>query len=38
MHYEFPAVLGGRIMEGIQLTWTQGRLIDATAGTNQDYL
>lgn len=38
VHYEFPAVLGGRIMDGIQLTWKQGKLVEATAGTNQDYL
>jgi aminopeptidase len=37
-HYEFPAVLGGRIMDGIQLTWKQGRLVDARADTNQDFL
>jgi aminopeptidase len=37
-YYEFPAVLGGRIMDGIQLTWKQGRLVDARADTNQEYL
>lgn len=37
-YYEFPAVLGGRTMDGVQLTWRKGRLVEAIAETNQDYL
>ena len=38
IYFEFPGVLGGRLMHDIRLRWEQGKLIDATAGTNQDYL
>lgn len=36
--FEFPGVLGGRIMENIQLTWEHGKLISATSDTNEEYL
>lgn len=38
IYYEFPGVLGGRIMNDIQLTWDHGKLIEANSSTNQDYL
>lgn len=38
IYYEFPGVLGGRIMDDIQLTWERGKLISATSSTNQEYL
>lgn len=38
IYYEFPAVLGGRIIDDMQLSWEHGRLISATSSTNQEYL
>jgi aminopeptidase len=38
IYYEFPGVLGGRIMNDIQLTWEKGKFISATSSTNQEYL
>ena len=31
-------MLGGRLMHDIRLRWEMGCLVEATAGTNQDYL
>ncbi len=36
--FEQPGVLGGRLMHDLRLRWAQGRLVEATASTNQDYL
>ncbi len=36
--FDFPGVLGGRLMHDICLRWEQGELVEATASTNQDYL
>jgi aminopeptidase len=36
--FEFPGVLGGRLIEGIRLSWKNGSLVEATSRTNQDYL
>jgi aminopeptidase len=36
--FDFPGVLGGRLMHDIHLTWEHGRLVGATAATNQDFL
>ena len=38
IYFEFPGVLGGRLMHDIRLRWEQGHLVEATASTNQDYL
>lgn len=38
IYFEFPGVLGGRLMHGIRLRWEHGHLVEATATTNQDYL
>lgn len=38
IYFEDPGVLGGRLMHDIRLRWQQGRLVEATASTNQDYL
>ena len=38
IYFEFPGVLGGRLMHDIRLRWEQGRLVEASASTNQDYL
>ena len=35
---EFPAVYGGREMSGIRLRFEGGRVVDASAETNEDYL
>jgi aminopeptidase len=36
--FEFPGVLGGRLLHGIRLRWKQGRLVEARASTHQDFL
>ncbi len=38
IYYEFPGVLGGRIMNDIQLTWEKGKMVSTTSSTNQEYL
>jgi len=38
IYFEFPGVLGGRLMHDIRLRWTHGRLVDASASDNQDFL
>lgn len=38
IYFEDPGVLGGRLMHDIRLRWEQGRLVEASASTNQDYL
>ena len=35
---EFPAVYGGREMNGIRLRFEGGKVVDASAETNEDYL
>ena len=35
---EFPAVYGGREMNGIRLRFDGGKVVDASAETNEDYL
>lgn len=36
--FEFPGVLSGRLMHDIRLEWKDGKLVDASSSTNQDYL
>ena len=36
--FEFPGVLGGRLVHGIRLAWRDGQLTAADSRTNQDYL
>jgi aminopeptidase len=38
IYFEFPGVLAGRLMHDIRLRWEQGRLVGASASTNQDFL
>jgi aminopeptidase len=38
IYFEFPGVLGGRLMHDIRLAWKDGRLVKAEASTNQDFL
>jgi aminopeptidase len=38
IYFEFPGVLGGRLMHDIRLCWKTGRLVEASSSTHQDYL
>ncbi len=38
IHFDFPAVFGGKLLHDIRLEWKNGALINASAGTNQDFL
>ena len=36
--FDFPGVLGGRLVHDIRLEWENGNLIHASAGKNEDFL
>jgi aminopeptidase len=36
--FDYPGVLGGRLVHDIRLRWEVGKLVEATASTNQDFL
>ena len=36
--FEFPGVLGGRLIHDIRLRWEGGRLVEAASADNQDFL
>ena len=38
IHFDFPAVFGGKLMHDIRLEWKDGELIHASAGSNEDFL
>jgi len=38
IYFDFPGVLGGRLVHDIRLTWEKGRLVQASSSTNQDFL
>lgn len=38
IYFEFPGVLGGRLMHDVRLRWKQGKLVEACSSTNQDFL
>lgn len=38
IYFEFPGVLGGRLVHDIFLEWKNGKLTKATASQNEDYL
>lgn len=38
IYFEFPGVLGGRLVHDICLRWDDGRLVQATSSSNQDFL
>ncbi|MFB3922913.1 MAG: aminopeptidase [Terriglobia bacterium] len=38
IYFEFPGVLGGRLMHDIRLRWDRGRLLEARSSSNQDFL
>ena len=38
IYFEFPGVLGGRLMHEIHLQWKRGQLVEARSSSNQDFL
>jgi len=38
IYFEFPGVLGGRLVHDMHLHWKKGKLVKATSSTNQDFL
>jgi aminopeptidase len=38
VYFEFPGVLSGRLVPDIRLRWNRGKLVEATASQNQDFL
>jgi aminopeptidase len=38
IYFDFPGVLGGRLVHDIKLRWETGKLVEATSSTNQDFL
>lgn len=38
IYFEFPGVLSGRLVHDIRLRWVNGKLVEATSTTHQDYL
>ena len=36
--FDFPGVMGGRLVENIVLGWQAGRLVEASSATHQDFL
>lgn len=38
IYFEFPGVLGGRLVRDISLTWERGVLVKAESSTEQDFL
>jgi aminopeptidase len=38
IYFDFPGVLGGRLVHGMFLEWQDGRLVKATAESNEDFL
>ncbi len=38
IYFEFPGVLGGRLVPDIRLAWENGVLVSATASRNEDFL
>jgi aminopeptidase len=38
IYFDFPGVLGGRLMHDIRLEWRDGELVGASASRNQDFL
>lgn len=38
IYFDYPGVLGGRLVEGIRLRWEKGKLVEASSKTNQDFL
>jgi aminopeptidase len=38
IYFDYPGVLGGRLVHDIKLCWENGTLVEASSSTNQDFL
>lgn len=38
IYFDYPGVLGGRLVHNIKLRWDNGKLVEASSSTNQDFL
>jgi aminopeptidase len=38
IYFDYPGVLGGRLVHDIKLSWENGKLVNASSSTNQDFL
>jgi len=38
IYFDFPGVLAGRLMYDMRLRWENGKLVEATSSTNQEFL
>lgn len=38
IYFDYPGVLGGRLVHDIKLSWENGKLVNVTSSTNQDFL
>ena len=38
VRYTYPAIIQGRVVEGVELTFEQGKVVKATATKNQDFM
>jgi aminopeptidase len=38
IHFDYPGILSGRLVSDISLTWENGKLVEAFASKNQDFL
>ena len=38
IYFDYPGVLGGRLVHDIRLRWEMGKLVEASSSTNQDFL
>jgi aminopeptidase len=38
IYFDYPGVLGGRLVHDIKLCWDNGKLVEASSSTNQDFL
>jgi aminopeptidase len=38
IYFDYPGVLGGRLVHDIKLCWEQGKLVEVSSSTNQDFL
>lgn len=38
VEFTYPAIMGGRMVEGVRLEFKEGRVVTATAAKNEDYL
>lgn len=38
IYFDYPGVLGGRLVHDIKLRWDNGKLVEVSSSTNQDFL